>query len=132
MNLTVVTVAAAALGSRCLPLWPLIRLHGLAVAEPLQVVVELGGGLVAVVGQLGYGLQADGLQRAGHVGVQHPRRGRVLADVAVGDGHRGRPGERDGADEHLVQARFLSAVFRSGTSCNMIDAGRSPRRDGPV
>ena len=32
--------------------------HRLAVAEPLQVVVHLGGRLVAVVGQLGHRLQA--------------------------------------------------------------------------
>jgi hypothetical protein len=50
----------------------------LAVAEPVQVGAELGGRLVAVVGQLGHCLQADGLQRRRHVGVELPRRGGVL------------------------------------------------------
>ena len=79
------------------------RHHRLAVAEPAQVVAQLLGGRVALLGLLGQQLDDDRLERPGHVGDELVERLRRVVHLLVGDGHRVVAAERRPAGDHLVQ-----------------------------
>ena len=79
------------------------RVVGAARSTDRRARLQLGGGLVAVLGRLGHGPQHDLLQAAGGCRPAPGGGQRAGGDVLEGDGHVGVAGERRPAAQHLVE-----------------------------
>ena len=96
---------------------------GAAVEEAIEVVGQRVGVGVAAVGLLLQALQADRLQVARHLGLEPPRRHRLLgADLLQRVGRRRSP-ERRSAREQLVEDRAEGVLVDEGAGVIGLAAG---------
>ena len=104
-------------------------MHGLTLAEAVQVVAEVLGGVVADAGVLRQQLGHDRLERAGHVGRQLVQRLRRVVHLLVGDGDRVVTGERRPAADHLVDHDAERVQIAAGIGLRALGLlGREVRR----